>query len=39
MRVGDTVIRPPLVTMPLLLTTKLLSDPANPLRLFVMAHA
>jgi hypothetical protein len=33
------VIRPLLVTMSLLLTAKLLSDPANPLTAFVMARA
>ena len=36
---GGRVTRPLLVTMSLLLTMKLLSDPANPLRMFVMAHA
>jgi len=39
MRVGGRVIRPLLVTMSLLLTMKLLSDPANPLRVYVLAHA
>ena len=39
MRVGGRVIRPLLVTMSLLLTAKLLSDPANPLTAFVLARA
>ncbi len=39
MRVGGKVIRPLLVTMSLVLTAKLLSDPANPLTAFVLARA
>ncbi|GAA5082300.1 TSUP family transporter [Lysobacter panacisoli] len=36
MRVGGKVIRPLLVVMSLLLTAKLLSDPANPVTAFVL---
>lgn len=36
MRVGGKVIRPLLVTMSLLLTARLLSDPENPLTAFVL---
>ena len=38
LRVGGKVIRPLLVTMSLVLCLKLLSDPANPLRVWVMGH-
>ena len=37
-RVGSRVIRPLLVTMSLLLTAKLLSEPGNPLREFILAR-
>lgn len=39
MRVGGKVIRPLLVTMSLVLTAKLLADPANPITAFVLQHA
>ncbi len=38
MRVGGKAIRPLLVTMSLLLTVKLLSDPANPVTSFVLSR-
>lgn len=38
MRVGGKAIRPLLVTMSLLLTVKLLSDPANPVTAFVLSR-